>query len=302
MSTPSPEEQQPLHYRQNKIPSTSSGNIYSLLDEEQKKFADTKKVSATHRLRQWLKFFEKTEAYDERLDYEYTWLGGCSPYALLILGFIGSIVGFANQFIWLFIPALLAFIAGIVMIVAGKNNRRRQINNHFRLYVLPLLHILREDAGDEARVQLNCDFSDFELPAYAIKPPAHAPQVPSNTQQEYFEVKWLEMQIELLDKTELKIELSDLVRRRTRRRRNPRGKMKTKIKHKTTHKIKLKIAFHKDRYKPDGLGGALAYERDGDYYQYTIEQKHRIEGVPNHQDVSPLLAAIADGYRRVKPV
>ncbi len=299
MSTPN---NTPVHYR-NKIPSTRSGGIYKLLDAEQKAFVDSKKISATHRLRHWLKFFEKTEAYDERLDHEYARFGS-AKFIMMFLGFLFVFIslGFGSKSPWMLLSALLLVTISIVLFILGSRNRKKQIDNHFRLFTMPVLHLLREEAGEDARLQLMADFSNPLQQKYAIKAPAHAPQVPSNTKQSYYQIKWLELDTELLDKTQIKIELNDLVRQRVRTRTNARGKTKTKTKTKTTHKIKLKIAFHKDHYKPHGKSGALSYTTEGDYFCYKIEQKHIFSTGHIHQDITPLLATISEGYRRVKPI
>lgn len=294
-----------LPYQQKPELTQSAGQIFDTLTAEQRQFVQTQKISGKHKIKHWLDLLEKLALWDEKADKKRVIMGkpGVSIF-FAVVGAIAAVVGIFLKNYWVVLGGAGAFVLLLPLyfyLLARYQQMEMDLRNHFRLFVMPLLYVLREEAGEDAKLKMQLDFSYPDQAQYRVKSPPNKPKLPPYTTAAYFSINWLQAELELSDGTLLAVELNDYVRTRTRTR-NARGKAKLKVKRKIKHSIKATLSFPKARYQPSDTPNK-ATRQDSDTH-IVAQAKQKLVFYQNHlhQDLMPLLACLSECYKTVRPV
>ncbi len=291
---------------QQKIEATqSAANLYKTFNEEQKQFAATQQIKGKHKIKHWMELLEKVALWDEKADKARPIgpsIGRTLSLFMAIMGLPLGIFGFVAALHWLIAVGAGAFIVFLMIYLGLRGKEEDDIRNHFRLFVMPLLYVLREEAGEDAKLKMRLDFSHPDKSAYKAKAPAYIRKVPADTIVNYYAVTWLELELELADGALLAIELSDFVRNSTRRRRNPRGKLKVKEKRKIKHSIKTVLSFPKTHYQISDTPTKAQRQDSSTHFVVQAKQKQVQYQNHIHQDLLPLLVCLSECYKTVRPL
>src|ERR1051325_6245262 len=133
---------------------------YQSLTPDQKTFVQQRRIEGTYTPEQWFVFFSKIAEYDALRDASKSnYIGlGCGCIALTMVA-----VGAGLATVYLLPVAFLFFLATVVyFVVFGK--RRRDVPNHLRLFIVPLLRILMEEMRGKERMFLRVDLRGGTLP------------------------------------------------------------------------------------------------------------------------------------------
>jgi hypothetical protein len=286
-------------------------NLPDIWQQQRQEIIATKKVSAIHKIKHWFDIFDKLVLHDETIDKKLK-IGSSVMTVCGVVFFILAIVfnWFSRSFfLWLAIniPLVLTFIG---FYIRGRQLKKQNIENHFRLYTYPLLRIFEQESSPNERVKLNLDFNNPEQKPYLIQTIPNTNSSYPKIKTDFYKITWLNAEVAFTDKTQLEVTITDFIRARNVTKYNQRGtKIKTKIKRKIKQTIVVKILFDKTQYKAspktsktknlveqaDGYCMKLkAYNvlkttnTDMDYDQYT--------------DMNPLLSVIAQAYAAVVPI
>lgn len=280
-------------------------DLHKQLSEEQKIFVKTRKLEGTHKIKHWVELLDRVAHLDEVVDEKAAKSWPPAAYLLIISG-IGALVlsiilyntGVTKEgndaLHWFLIFLGIASLIGAIVQVSVYSKLVESINmpNNFRLYSMPLLHILSGEAGENARLSLSLNFDAPLKGIYKTKGP--------RSDADYFEVCWLKAKTTFADGTVVELELADLTRRIVTSRYNARGKLKVKTKYKVTHKMSVELAVPKAHYKPKPE--ARGWLDVGDYYAFKLKAKEYERGLSAYTDMNPLLGLIAQVYAAIEPI
>ena len=193
---------------------------------------------------------------------------------------------------------LLLPLAYGVKLAANKYSLKKiDIENHFRLYALPLLRILAEESSENQKIKLSLDCNMPEQKAYQISENATEKAVYPHFTNTHFRLTWLDAQLALADDSFLHIKITDDIRKVVRTRRNPRGKTKYKTKRKISQTIAIKISFDKAKYS---LRTAAATEETPTHLTFKFKSQTTEKTIntnlnfDNYNDVQPLLRLLSN--------
>jgi hypothetical protein len=283
-------------------------NPPDIWQKECQEIINTKKISAIHKIKHWIDIFDGVARYDQTIEpkQKYTLILGIT---LLVFGVL------TICFFVLFeelerVPFSLIFIApAILFIRKHKQLGITNVENHFRLYALPLFHIFQHEASADTQLTLAADFNIAEQKTYLFEPIAKDKDYVSPDNINFYKITWLNAALAFADKSQVEISITDLIRVRTIRRRNRRGKLKLKIKRKIKQTITVKILFDKTQYKPSSeTSKTQNLVEQADVYAIKLKSQNVIKttnkniNYDEYIDINPLLSAIAQAYTAVKPI
>lgn len=282
---------------------------YRSLTLDQKLFVKERTVEGTTTPDEWLLLFSKVAEYDSLRDSSSTTFGwaGCG---CLVLGIILFIVGVS---IVIVLPLAIIFIivATILAILFFKS--RKDVPNHLRLFVVPLLSILREEMHSGERLYLRLDLRGATVPdkVYSnqlsktgLRLQSHG----SKIKEEFFQDPWLASSAKLADGTRLQMRVVDRVRKRQETKKRTSGKYKTKTKYKIRSRVEARLQFKRTKYafSKDGLQPAKNEKLDvqSDADKDTVQIRRTVNSTAVNQPVSlyEFLDLLAKAYKQVKPV
>jgi hypothetical protein len=266
----------------------------------------TKKIAATHKIKHWIEIFDSLAQYDEIGDVKYKNASATAGTFAALSFFSFFIFLFIGLYWWML---LCPFFAGLFVIFSNKSVTLKEtdIENHFRLYVLPLFYVFEQEASSNARLKLNLDFNNPEQKDYLIQNIPNTNSAYPHVTINFYKINWLEAQIQFADKTQIQIAITDLIRVSSVSKRNPRGKLKSKTKRKIKQIISIKVLFSKKQYQPNtSQPSALVEQADG--YCIKLKSANAIKTINSsinydeYNDMNPLLSVIAQAYAAVKPI
>ncbi|MBI3652368.1 MAG: DUF3784 domain-containing protein [Acidobacteria bacterium] len=280
---------------------------YQALTADQKIFVQEKNISGTYTPAQWLVFFNKIAAYDALRDASKSkFIGlGCGCAALTLASVI---IGFMTLYL---LPLAIVMVIALVIFLVFFAKHRKDVPNHLRQFIVPLLHLLREEMKSRQPVFLHVDLRGGTLAEkkYSEQLSATGRQAQlhgSKIKEEYFANQWLVGSAKLADGTLLQWQVFERLRKRAEGKRRSSGKYKTKTKFKVKTRVEAKLIFNHRVYT---VAAPIGHDA-----QHTIVIKPGVRKdkvsvrrvlVSDQADgmtpLGELLEAIASAYRAVKP-
>jgi hypothetical protein len=280
---------------------------YQSLTPDQKIFIKEKKIEGSYTPDQWLVFFNKIAEYDTLRDAsssKFGWLG-CSCIVLLIASFVIGILT-----VYLLPVSFIVLIVFILMSIYFVK-RRKDVPNHLRQFIVPLLVILREEMEPDAAMFLGVDLSDAtakeKLFSEQLSPSALRLQKSgSKITEKFFSNQWLTGVAELADGTRLKWQIFDRIRQRSEGKKRTSGKYKTKLKNKVKTRVEISMQFKRQDYslKPFKLNTPtekIEVKNGTNRDKIDIRRISVRDKVNEPLPLSALLDAIATAYKKATP-
>lgn len=217
--------------------------------------AQTKIVQGRFKLDECLGLFEELAAFDENTD------------KLRAAAVKNAVLSFVAAFISIFITAFSGFaplvglviaaaVNGIIQVARWSKLRKQDLINDFRLCVVPLLEMLREDISPKERLKIDINLSgpakEKIVSKQELDPSSFGPNVQKVTRT-IFSDPWCRMEIPLLDGNTVGLAIENYYLKFDRRQRGSSGKIKFKTKWK-----KRSVARARLEPKPSGFAWDLA--------------------------------------------
>jgi hypothetical protein len=280
---------------------------YQSLSPDQKIFIREKRIEGSYTPEQWVLFFQRIAEYDALRDAsskKFAWLG-CLSILLLIASLVIGIIT-----IFLLPVTLLALILFIVMSVFFVK-RRKDVPNHLRQFILPLLLILREEMEPEVPMFLRVDLSDAtakeKLFSEQLSPSGlRLQKAGSKITEKFFSNQWLTGAAVLADGTKLQWQIFERIRERSEGKKRSSGKYKTKTKHKIKARVQIAMQFKRKDYflKPFRLNTAtekIEVKNGRSRDKISVRRIAVRTKVNEPLPVRHLLDAMATAYKKAKP-
>jgi hypothetical protein len=280
---------------------------YQSLTPDQKIFVQEKRIEGTYTPEQWLVFFSKIAEYDTLRDAskgKFTGLG-CTFVALTVASVI---LGFV---ILILLPLALLMIVAMIIFFVFFSKRRKDVPNHLRQFIVPLLQILREEMKHREPMFLRVDLRGPTLPEkkYSDQLSKSAQQAQSRgskIKEEYFANQWLAGRARLADDTLIEWQIFERIRKREEGKRRTSGKFKTKTKHKVKTRVEANLVFKRKAYVVAKSGAKdaktkIEIKSGADKDKINVRRVTISDKLDGVTPLSELLAAITIGYRNVSP-
>ncbi len=267
----------------------TASSIYRSLAPDQKKLVDDKQISATLPVKDWTLFLRKAAVFDE--------LGEKAARQYLIYMIIMIVLTVISLVILIDyweagLPATL--ICGALLVIVIRNFRKfkkRDLTNHLRLFLLPLLFVLKDKAGEKAKLSLKLDLRN------PVKTDPVRTFQQDNRRIRLFEPNYVLGKLKLLDEAILEFLLNDEIRSLRISKRNPRGKVKIKFKNKVSRHYFIKLSFPKKYYKTrNGAGESVRLSETEDFYICKVKVKTKSEKVQDVVLLEDFLKSVNELY------
>jgi len=244
--------------------------FYQELTPQQKHFVDNKVINTTLSVKHWIGFLSKASAYDEYSDKARQTL--TTRMALVTVAIIGLIIlAFAIEYYYLFaLPALLG-ISLFNMAQTRSHFAKRDINNYMRLFFMPFLEVIRQKAGEEAKLSASLDFRD---PIKTLTPSKE--EINVNGRKRYintYEPKTIIAGVTLLDNSYLETVVMDVIKQVNYKSSSGKSKSKTK----TVHRIFIRLTASKNVYKRNekSIPAQVEFSDTADSYLFKLKEKKK---------------------------
>jgi len=241
--------------------------FYQSLTPEQKHFVDNKTINATMSVRHWISFLDKTSKYDAVRDQQSTNLVfGIVLSALGIL--VAIIIGFNGGDLRVVVGAGTLFLLVLILLVRRRMMLgKRNLSNYLRTFFVPVLTVLRDKAGEDAKMIAALDFRDpvKVLPFEKIEEPHLSRTV------KLYTPKMITAGVTLKDGSYLEMVVLDEIRKIVKR-----TARKTKYMTKTTHRLFIRLTVPKAIYEKEGMPDAhVEVEEQADQYICKLKYKEK---------------------------
>ncbi len=269
--------------------------FYQGLSKDQQRFINEKQISLTLPLREWIAFLKNTALYDE--------IGDEARKKNRTKITISIITIVASVFIAFWIPlvgVIIIVIAVLVMAEAIRVNSKLvhlDLTNHLRIFLMPLLYVLVDKAGEKTDVSLQLDLRNP-----IKKDPEKRYQEFENTVKLY-EPKYIIGKVKLLDETTMEFILSDDIRSMRIVKHNV-GKTKIKHKDKVARYYFIRLVFPKKYYMvKNGSAASARLEETADAIICKLKVKSKSQKIEEIVSVDEFLKSVEElyGLVQVKP-
>ncbi|HLF36035.1 MAG TPA: hypothetical protein VI583_17460 [Cyclobacteriaceae bacterium] len=266
--------------------------FYEGLSKDQQKLINEKQIGTTLSLKEWIVFLKNTAAYDEIGD-----LARKKNVTKIALSVIGIIASIFIMFLEPLAGILLIVIAVLVMAEAIRVNSkliRLDLSNHLRIFLMPLLFVLKDKAGEKARLSLSLDLRNPKN----LNPSKKYKE--SDTDIKLFEPKYIIGKIKLLDETGMEFIISDEIRSlRIVRRTSSRTKIKHK--NKVSQYYFIRLTFPKKYYMAkNGIAGQARMEETLDSIICKLKAKTKTDHIEEIISVEQFLNSVQELYGLVQ--
>ncbi|MBL7844116.1 MAG: hypothetical protein JNK44_09650 [Cyclobacteriaceae bacterium] len=251
---------------------SKANQFYQELTPQQKHFVDNKIINTTLSVKHWIGFLSKASAYDEYSDKARQTLS--VRMSLVTVGIIGLVIlAFVMENYYLFALPVILGIFLFNMAQTRSHFAKRDINNYLRLFFMPFLEVVRQKAGEEAKLSASLDFRD---PFKALTPSKE--EVNVHGRKRYintYEPKMIIAGVTLLDSSYLEAVVMDEIKKVSYT--NPRGKSKSKTK--TVHRIFIRLTANKNVYKRNEINipPQVEFSENTDSYLFKLKEKKKEE-------------------------
>ena len=256
--------------------------IYKSFSEPEQKFINEKTIEANYTIKQWMILLQKVAAYDEANDRirkkMVTWI------------VIFAIVTFIFLFIFWYLSILFALVL-VLIIVTRKKLVSKDLSNHLRLFLIPLLKVLYDKAGLKAPFSLKLDFRPHGKQEMQEKYKV------GNRTIKQFHPRWLSGSVMLKDQSVLELHLLDDLKKLTVRKTNARGKTKIKSKVKSTHFLLIKLVLSRDIYHlKSEVPEDIVADQDAKKITLKSKLKHKVTSADDVLSVNEFLNLLEKMY------
>ena len=249
---------------------SKANQFYQELTPQQKHFVDNKIINTTLSVKHWIGFLNKASAYDEYGDKARQTLA--VRMSLATVGIIGLIIfAFAMENYYLFVLPVILGIFLFNMAQTRSHFAKRDINNYLRLFFMPFLEVIRQKAGEEAKLSASLDFRD---PFKVLTPAKHEIKVHGRKRHiNVYEPKMIIAGVTLSDNSYLEAVVMDEIKKVSYT--NPRGKSKSKTK--TVHRIFIRLTANKSVYKRNerAIPPQVEFSDNTDSYLFKLKEKKK---------------------------
>lgn len=247
-----------------------ANEFHNQLDQSQQKFIQDKTINATYSIRKWLSFLSKAVAYDTYADKALKSLA--TRNVLLIISLIISII--ATFFLIFIFP--FPIILGVLLYFNVKTQKKfkgRDMNNYLRTFYFPVLDVLKDKAGEDAKLAASLNFNDPRK-GVAVK------SKQSGRNLSAYEATYILTKVILKDQSTLEFIIGDLLKDFNWTKRSASGKTKYKSKSKVAHLCIIKLSVSKTKYsvQTDRLPNHIGLEDKGDVLVLKNKIKIKKEG------------------------
>lgn len=282
---------------------------YQSLTSDQKLFVKERTVEGTTTPDEWLRLFSKVAEYDSLRDSSsstFGWAGcGC-----LVSGIVLFIIGVSTVAL---LPVAIIFIIVAIILAIFFFKRRKDVPNHLRHFVVPLLSILREEmrTGEQIYLRLNLRGATVPDKMYSnqlSKTGLRLQSSGSKIKEEFFQDPWLAGSLRFADGTRVQLRVVDRIRKREENKKRTSGKYKTKTKYKIKSRVEARLQFKRTKYTFSKVGLQVAKNEkldvQSDADKDTLQIRRTIMSATVNQPVSlyEFLDLLAKAYKQVKPV
>jgi len=240
--------------------------FFDSLNPQQRQFVESKTISTSLSVKNWIGFLSKASSYDHYADAAITNHIG-TIVALVILTLLAAFLTPIVEYpVLVSIPVVLGLIT-FYFIQKRNQFKRRDINNYLRLFFMPFLEMLRVKAGEEAKLSASLDFRN---PLKAASP---ATSKVRGRDLEIYQPKYILAKVSLLDGSYLEFAVADDIKKYSYRNANGRFKSKTK----TVHQYFIKLSLPKNRYKlkTQTFPDKVSLEEVQDEYIFKLKGKQK---------------------------
>lgn len=267
----------------------------SSLTSEQIKFYKVKTISDTRKIKDWIGFLAGISILDQKEDQKRKVLLGLAILSL-VAGFIFIMVSVKMDDPFLFIFTAVCFVISIFLFYARYQSKKHDISNYLRLFFLPILKVLVDKAGAEAKLAATLDFNGPRIGAPEKK------KLLNGRKQSLYTPTYFLGRVQLLDKAKLQFGFQDEIKDQTWTKTNFRGKTKYKSKTKTIHHLLLKISIPKSGYSWNGVSYEdLVITEETDHYEAKKKVKLKRDG-NHHLSVDYFFRAVSSIYQQFTPL
>lgn len=262
-----------------------ANEFYDQLDHYQKKFIQDKTINATYSIRKWLAFLSKAVAYDTYADKALKTLAFRNAW-LIIFMVLSTIATFFILFIF---PAPI--ILGVLLYFNVKTQKKfkgRDMNNYLRTFYFPVLDVLKDKAGEDAKLAASLNFNDPRK-----EPAEKSTQFGRNVYA--YEATYILTKVILKDQSTLEFIIGDLLKDLNWTKTSASGKTKYKSKSKVAHLCIIKLSVSKFRYSvmSNELPENITLEDKGDIL--VLKNKIKVKKEGKNRVLSP--KALFDGLQ-----
>jgi hypothetical protein len=273
---------------------------------EQQQFINEKKIHGQQTASQWIDFLEEIAEFDSYVDtaknstQNWAWGFGIAGFlSIFSVAFLGGVA---------VLPVGFCFFACLLYVAINLQLNKVDIPNRMRLFVFPLLRVLKEETKPDALISIKADFKAGMSKPYFVreaKKEIHRGKVTSY----FYDYPILELKTKLADGNGLQINVSDFARKNAVQKRNIRGKTKSKTKYKIKTDLQVMLTAKNENYLlKNAIQPAKTKVKQGLLYSFK-ENKHQFnlrkitvstaeESIPALEEV---LGLIAKGYINLLP-
>ncbi|WP_020531708.1 SdpI family protein [Flexithrix dorotheae] len=286
--------------------------VYNSLDDEQKEIISTKKISGNQPASAWLERLKKVALMDHYGD---TYRKN-QTYAILmvfigIAGFILTVICLANEFYYGLVIPVLAVIGIVLIYKSSSKFNKMDLTNHLRLFIVPLLAILKEESRKKEKIDLEINLNNPCEKDNIVETIPNSNKKYPKVKTTFYDLQWMSGKAKLQDQTQLHWTVNDLVRKRDITKKNPRGKIKFKTKYKVKHNVNLKLSIPKESYElvknpneNQPVNGAykMAYVSSDRFHVFKIRSTDVSATLDESVKLNHFLGTITKAYKHVKPI
>jgi len=273
-----------------------ANKFYSELTPQPKHFVDHKTINTTLSVKHWITFLAKTSAFDEYGDKVRGTLGVYQ--VVLVIGAIGSgIAAMAIPNYYVFVATGLCLALFTWVTNTNKHFVARDINNYMRLFFMPYLEVMKQKAGEEAKLSASLDFRD---PLNAIRPTSQRVLVNGRHRNiEVYEPKRIIAGVTLSDNSYLETVLMDEIKKIDYKSASGRSKNKSK----TSHHIYIRLSVDKKVYNrsAETFSENVEIIEEADKYIFKLKQKQK---EASYDILKPIIffGALSSLYNYITPL
>lgn len=190
---------------------TDAYEIYTTFNLEQRLFVYTKHFEGRYKLKKWVRMCRDLAIMDRHSDAsrekvnKFRWISGATCVGLLIVAV--ALYFYFPDLWWLFLFPAVAFVPFLLILLRSFKLEEIDIPNSFRLFVVPLLIVLLEEAGKNTKCKIRLNLTNVIEPENIVK----------NNRKNYFqgetiyEHDWMHASLNLRDQVNLHWNIFDRV-------------------------------------------------------------------------------------------
>jgi len=288
--------------------------LYRALSPPQKKIIRDKWIEFTMPPEMWLQFLKELARFDKEGDASRKavgWTAGIAFIAAFLSIFVlpvGMELGGPVGQLLVLLP-LAAVGLGILALIVFFALKRIDIANNLRLFVAPLIAILREEMDPKEKLALTMDFRGGNHKSKIQDETKHDPgrfRYPKIKETHYLD-PWFDGRAQLADGGILEWHVVDRIRKREITKKTPRGKIKSKTKYKGKRLMDVRLGLRQKEYglargdqaAGDGSQVRVAVREGESRNLFKLRRVKIFTALDSVVDLDEFLDLLATAYRQV---